>query len=175
MLTAFWDSDWAGDPDNSAPPLVLAYFLAPISSHGLLKKQSTISHSSMKAEYHALVLTVTEVRLFSYLFRELVFALNSISLLYYDNVSPLHMVANPIFHTCTYISQRIIISCEILVVQKALAFWCTPSNEQLVDIFTKSLMRDQFSYLVSNIPLLTQPFCSRGHKRDNHQESTKNI
>ncbi|KAI5356131.1 hypothetical protein L3X38_009026 [Prunus dulcis] len=64
-------------------------------------EQSNVSRSSSEAEYRALATTTAELCWFGYLFRELGIPLCSPPCIFVDNISALHMAANPVFHART--------------------------------------------------------------------------
>jgi hypothetical protein len=60
-LSAFFDSDWAESPDDRCFTTGACIFLGPNLLTWTAKKQSTVSWSSVEAEYRALAMTVAEL------------------------------------------------------------------------------------------------------------------
>lgn len=70
-----------------------------ILSQGV-KKQPHVSHSIVKAEYHFLVATTTEVMWFSHLLKSLGYII-FFPTLHYDNLNAMNIAKNPDFHQQT--------------------------------------------------------------------------
>ena len=76
-------------------------FLGPNLISWFAKKQSTVSHSSIEAEYRALATTTAELAWLHTLFKELRIFLTHIPVIWRDNVSAIVLYANPVFHSRT--------------------------------------------------------------------------
>ena len=85
-LTAFSDADWAGDPTDRRSTTGLLVFLGPNPISWFAKRQSTVSRSSTKAEYHALATIAAELSWLRTLFKELRIFLHHIPVTWCDNV-----------------------------------------------------------------------------------------
>ncbi|CAN6700242.1 unnamed protein product [Malus baccata var. baccata] len=152
-LYGFSDSDWAGSVDDRRSTTGACIFLGPNLLTWTAKKQSTVSRSSTEAEYRALATTAAEIRWFCYLFRELGIALRVPPCIFVDNMSALHIAANPIFHARTRH-----IEIDYHFVRELLHFGVlrtryVPSAHQLADIFTKGVTRERFHSLVPKLKL----------------------
>jgi len=83
-----------------------------------------------------------------------------IAYLYYDNQVALHIANNLIFHQHI---KHIEVDCHLVrehILSRVLSPRCTPTTEQLADIFTKALGQCQFRHLlgklgVANLHVLT--------------------
>ena len=64
-------------------------------------KQSTVSRSSLEAEYHALATTIAKLSWFRTLFKELHIFLTHVPVIWCDNVSTIALSVNPVFHSHT--------------------------------------------------------------------------
>lgn len=100
-LTVYVDSDWAGDPDDRRSTTGLCIFLGPNAVTWMSKKQSTVSRSSVEAEYQAIAYTTAELRWFCYLLRELGIRLPEAPRILTDSKFALFMVNNPVVQAKT--------------------------------------------------------------------------
>jgi len=98
-LHAFSDADWAGNKDDySSTSAYLVYLGCNLISWSS-KKQTTITRSSIEAEYRSVAATVPELSWVCSLIQELGVALPSSPVIYYDNVGATQLSSNPIFHS----------------------------------------------------------------------------
>lgn len=97
-LTAFYDSDWAGDPSDckSTASFIIYFGCNPISWS--CKKQRTVAKSSTEAEYRTIASTTTELLWLQELFKEL-HVISSRPTIYSDNLGATYLCANPVFHS----------------------------------------------------------------------------
>lgn len=137
-------------------------FLGPNLLTWTSKKQSTISHSSIEAEYRALATTTAELCWFCYLFHERRIPVCSSPSLFVDNISALHMAANPIFHSRTRHIEIDYHFVRELLARGVLHTRYISSHNQLADIFVKNLSKERFHSLPSKLNLYFVPFCLRG-------------
>ena len=165
-MRSFSDADWAGSVDDRRSTTGACIFFGPNLLTWTAKKQSTVSRSSTEVEYRALAHMAAELRWFGFLFRELGIPLQSTPCIYVDNLSAIHMAANPIFHARTRHIEIDHHFVRELVASNALRTIHVPSSHQLADIFTKGLSRDRFRLLMSKLNLRVAPLSLRGGKED---------
>ncbi|KAL6311415.1 hypothetical protein AAG906_035489 [Vitis piasezkii] len=110
------------------------------------KKQDVVARSSAEAEYRAMALATCELIWLKHLLRELRFGK-----LICDNQATLHIASNPVFHERT---KHIEVDCHFI--REKIASGCVAtsflnSNDQLADIFTKSLRGPRIKYICNKL------------------------
>ena len=116
-----------------------------------------MARSSTKAENRALANTTSKLLWLRWLLKDLGVSTSSATSLYYDNQSTIHIVYNDVFHEWT---KHIEIDCHFIryhLVHGALKLFSVSSKDQLVDIFTKSLLKGRIRDLVDNFKLVSHP------------------
>jgi hypothetical protein len=118
------------------------------------KKQFTVSRSSSDAEYHALAAATCELQWILYLLQDLQISCVKPPVLYCDNLSAIHIAANPVFHECTKhleIDYHIVHEKLRAGLMKLLSM---SSQDQIADFFTKPLLSQPFQFLLSKLNML---------------------
>jgi len=157
-LSAFSDSDWVSCP--MARQSTTEYFIMLVNSpiSWKTKKQPVVSRSSVEAEYRAMATTTCELVWLKTLLRDLYVTHPMPITLHCDNQAALHIAANPIFHERT---KHIEIDCHLVrekLHAKIISLTYVPSRQQLADIFTKVLGKDQFQYLIGKLGVMDLHF-----------------
>jgi hypothetical protein len=100
-LVVYNDADWAGCSDTRKSTSGYAVFLGDNLIYWSSKRQTTVSRSSVEAEYRAVANRVTEVTWLRQLLQDLRAPLHRATLVYCDNISAVYMSSNPIQHQRT--------------------------------------------------------------------------
>lgn len=117
------------------------------------KKQSTVARSSSEAEYRALAAATCEMQWLHFLL-DLHIACEKHAVLYCDNKSALHIATNPVFHERP---KHLEIDCHVVhekLHSGLMKLLPVSSAFQLADLFTKALLPQIFSKLISKLRLI---------------------
>jgi hypothetical protein len=153
-LQGFSDADWAGCRDTRRSISGQCFFIGKSLISWRTKKQLTVSRSSSEAEYRALASASCEMQWLLYLMKDLQIQCAKMPVIYCDNLSAIHIAANPVFHERT---KHLEIDCHIVrekVQAGVLKLLPVSSKEQVADFFTKSLLPQPFSNLLSKLGMV---------------------
>ena len=151
-LHCYTDSDWGGDPDDRRSTFGFAIYLGTSLISWLAKKQPTIAHSSTESEYNVVANATSELIWLRALLCELGYPIPHATLSC-DNIGALYLSTNPVFHART---KHIELDYHFVREQVASGFLqlqFVSSNDQLADLFTKSLPSSRFQQLLLHLPL----------------------
>nr|KYP45329.1 Retrovirus-related Pol polyprotein from transposon TNT 1-94 [Cajanus cajan] len=154
QLMDFSDADWGGCPDTRRSVSGYCFFLGHSLISWRSKKQLTVARSSSEAEYRALASASCELQWLSYLLFDLHVTCSKAAVLYCDNQSALHIVANPVFHERTKhleIDWHVVRERCNSGLMKLLPI---ASIEQVANIFTKALLPRLFHTFLSKLSLI---------------------
>ncbi|PKU73081.1 Retrovirus-related Pol polyprotein from transposon TNT 1-94 [Dendrobium catenatum] len=156
-LRAYADSDWAGDPINRKSTTGYCIFLGDTLLSWCVKKQPTVARSSTEAEYRALATAATDIVWIWRLLAEFRFINSAPTPLYCDNVSAIALAHNPIFHARTKHIEVDYHFIRDFVKSNSTTVHHINTQDQVADIFTKTLPRLRYNLLhdklmVSPIP-----------------------
>ncbi|GJW37406.1 ribonuclease H-like domain-containing protein [Tanacetum coccineum] len=126
------------------------------------KRQDTLSHSSVEAEYREVANVVAETSWIRNLLCELHTLLFTTTLVYCDNVSAVYMSANPVQHQRTKHIKIDIHFVRDRVAAGHVRVLHVPSRFQYADIFTKGLPYPLFTDFRSSLSVRKSPASTAG-------------
>lgn len=120
-------------------------------------KQSTIARSSAGAEYRALALGAAKLTWISYILRDIGLPLSKPPVLFSDNIKALYLTINPVIHTHTkHIEIDYHFVREKVAVRNLITTFVS-SSDQIADVFTKPLSKDNFYLLRTKLGVRVSP------------------
>lgn len=150
-LIGYCDADWAGDIDDRKSTTGFVIKINNCVVHWGSKKQDTVSLSSAEAEYMSICSTVTELKWFTSLLKELQVLTNPTPILYCDNQSAIAISENDKFHNRTkHIDIRHHYIRDMIKSNQVSLEWIE-SGKQQADILTKGLNTRVFNQLRKDI------------------------
>lgn len=166
-LRAYIDSDWIRCRETRRSTGGFCTFLCSNIISWSAKRQSTIWRSSTKAEYKSLSDTSSELSWIFNLLCDVGLPQNKPVELYCDNLSFVHLSANPILHPRTKHLKAHYHYAREKVALGSLVIKHVPGTLQLADIFTKSLSQASFVSLRFKLGVVNPPTSSlQGGVRD---------
>uniref|UniRef100_A0A2N9G1P2 Integrase catalytic domain-containing protein n=1 Tax=Fagus sylvatica TaxID=28930 RepID=A0A2N9G1P2_FAGSY len=150
-LTAFTDSDWAGNPVDRRSTTGFLIFLGNNLLTWASKKQPTVSRSSTEAKYRALAVGAAELTWIRMLLRDLGIYISHAPVLWCDNTSAISLASNPVFHART---KHVEIDYHFVrekVVRGDLSVQFISTNDQLADLLTKALPSPRYITLSTKL------------------------
>jgi hypothetical protein len=162
QLHAYCDSNWAGDPLDCRSTIGNRVFIGSnlVSWHA--KKQTVVSRSNIKAEYHAMAITTAEISWLRMLLKELEIVLHSPSQLWCDNLGAIALASNPIYHACTKPIEVDYHFIREKILYKDLTASYISTQGQYADIFTKGLTLAKFLFLRDKLMVTPPPISLKG-------------
>ncbi|GKV24575.1 hypothetical protein SLEP1_g34168 [Rubroshorea leprosula] len=151
QLSAYCDFDCASCPTTRRSTIGYLTLLGNSPISWKTKKQSTVSRSSVEAEYRAMASTVSELLWLKGLLKTLGVDTFQPMQLHCDNQAAIHIATNPVFHERT---KHIKLDCHFIRHWIQVGLIKTShvrSNLQVADIFTKALGGDQFQFLLRKL------------------------
>jgi hypothetical protein len=165
---ALTDADCIGSVDERKSTNGGVFFLSKRLVSWTSKKKNCISQSTTKAKYVAAAVNYSNVVWFEQLLVGMKVEIKDPMVILCDNTNAINISKNPVIHTKT---KHIAIKYHFLrelVQDKEVRPEYVNTKEQIVDIFTKTLLKDTFLYLrdkLGVIPLSEQK--GRSQNREN--------
>ncbi|GJV73619.1 ribonuclease H-like domain-containing protein [Tanacetum coccineum] len=153
-LRAYADSDWARCPTTKKSVLGYCVFLGDSLVIWKSKKQSTLSRSSVEAEYRSTASATCEVIWFSNLLDDMGVTGLLPVVMYCDNSSTLQIVVNPVFHE---ISKHFEIDVHLVREKVASGVIKTEkihTSQQIFDVLARVLDIEQHEVICEKLGLL---------------------
>lgn len=152
-LHCFSDADYAGDVETRRSTSGAVTTLCGGAISWQSQRQKCVSLSTTESEYIAASEAVKDLVWLQKLFCELTRATTACSTLYLDNQSAIKLIKNPEFHKRTkHIDVRYHFIREHYE-DDLFKIEYVPSEQQLADLFTKSLPREKFNNLKLSLNL----------------------
>jgi hypothetical protein len=150
-VMGYADADWAGDVNDRRSTSGYCVLIGGNLISWKSKKQTVVARSSTEAEYRAMANATCELLWLKHLLQELKFCEIQPMELACDNQSALYLSSNPIFHERT---KHIEVDCHFIrekILSGIIKTSYVQSNDQLADMFTKSLRGPRISYICDKL------------------------
>ncbi|XP_071735125.1 uncharacterized mitochondrial protein AtMg00810-like [Rutidosis leptorrhynchoides] len=144
-MTGYCDADYAGDYDTRRSTTGYMFSLGSGVISWCSKRQPTVSLSSTEAEYRSAASATQEIMWLKQLMEDLHQSTDYQVKLFCDNLSAIRLAENPVFYARTkhievhyhYVREK--------VLEGEIKMMPTKTDEQVADIFTKSLSKPKFT------------------------------
>lgn len=147
IIQAFTYADWVGSIDDRKSNSGATFYLGGCLVSWLRKKKTSISLSTVEAEYIAVATCCTQVLWMKQTLQDLQVQFNEPIPIFCDNTGAINISKNPVMHSKT---KHIPIKCHFVreqVAEKNIKLEYVGTKEKITDNFTKHLPREAFEYL----------------------------
>ncbi|KAE8679378.1 hypothetical protein F3Y22_tig00111402pilonHSYRG01323 [Hibiscus syriacus] len=145
-LVGYCDADYAGDHDTRRSTTGYVFKLGSGTISWCSKRQPTVSLSTTEAEYRAAAMAAQESTWLIQLMNNLHQPVDYAILLYCDNQSAIRLAENPVFHARTKHVEVHYHFVREKVLQEEIEMRQIKTDEQIADLFTKSLSVGKFEH-----------------------------
>ncbi|KAH9726925.1 hypothetical protein KPL70_008466 [Citrus sinensis] len=145
-LVGYCDADYAGDHDTRRSTTGYMFTLGSGTISWCSKRQPTVSLSTTEAEYRAAAMAAQESTWLIQLMNDLHQPVDYAVLLYCDNQSAIRLAENPVFHARTKHVEVHYHFVREKVLQEEIEMRQVKTDEQIADLFTKSLSVGKFEH-----------------------------
>ena len=147
LLSAYSDADWAGDVDDRKSTTGTVMMMNGSVVSWMSKKQTTVALSTAEAEYMALGATIQEIRWIRNLLGELGVSAKEPTTVWCDNQAAIAISKNDVNHNRTkHIDIKHHFVRDAVKTEQVKIEWISTS-EQVADVLTKALDKNQFARL----------------------------
>ncbi|KAK4353152.1 hypothetical protein RND71_028670 [Anisodus tanguticus] len=161
-FVSYTDADWGGCPDTRRSTSDYCMFLGNNLVSWSVKRQSTLSCSSVEAEYQGVANVVSESCWLRNLLLDLHCPIQKATLVYCDNVSVIYLSSNLVqYHRTKQIEMDIHFVRE-KVAHGQVRVCHVPSKYQIADIFTKGLPSVLFEDFSDSLSVRRPPATTAG-------------
>jgi hypothetical protein len=149
LLVGFTDPEWVDDLDDQNSTAVFVFRLGVEPVTWAYKKQQAISLSSIESEYQETINAGHESLWLRQILSKFGFEQQHMTSLWFDNQSSIKLTKDPVQHQCIkHIELHMNLIINLIHDQVIEVLFC-PIEDQVTDIFTKSLTEAKFSKLQS--------------------------
>jgi hypothetical protein len=146
-LVPYTYADWVESVDDRRSTSEIAFYLGDFLVSWLRKKQTSVSLSISEAEYILASTCCTQVLCMKQNLQDIQMEYDDPILIFCDNTNALSISKNPMMHSnMKHISVKFHFLWE-WVTENNIKVEYIGTKEQIVDIFTKPLMRETFEYI----------------------------
>ncbi|XP_031285671.1 uncharacterized protein LOC116144359 [Pistacia vera] len=153
-VEGFSYADWAGSSVDRQSVTRFCVFVGGNLISWKSNKQPVVARSSAESEYRVMAQVTCELIWTRHLLREIGFGDPRTMDLWSDNQVAIHIANNPVFHERT---KHIVVNCHFVrekLEQKLIATNHVRPGEQLVGIFTKSLVGKRVTYICNKLGMI---------------------
>lgn len=156
MLAGYTDADFGGDLDDRRSTSGYIFLCGRTSVSWCSKKQDSVSLSTTEAEYKAAALTTQECVWLQRLAEDLHLPISKPTVIYGDSQSAIKLANNPVFHART---KHIEVEHHFVrkkVLDGTINTLEVRSQENIADIFTKSLTKSSFEFFRDKLGVVSK-------------------